>query len=87
MKPFIFDAAPLIYLVSLLENLKHFPESKYTKQSIYKEVVEAGKARGKPGAFTIENFIKNGIIEIKEPSNKKGANRRDRASRYNIFIT
>lgn len=76
MRPFIFDATPLIYLgkVSLIENIRHFPENKYTTRSIYKEVVEEGKARGKPEAFIIENFIENGIMEIKEPSNKKYIN-------------
>ncbi len=48
MKPLIFDATPLIYLgkVNLIEKMKHFPEEKYTTESIYREVVEEGKKGG-----------------------------------------
>ena len=69
MKPFIFDATPLIYLgkINVLEKITHFPEEKYTPQSVYEEVVVEGKKSGNPEVFLIENLIKAGIIEIKTP--------------------
>jgi len=73
MKPLIFDATPLIYLgkVNLIENVKHFPEDKYTTKSVYREVVEEGKKNGRPEVFVIEALVKGGVIKIKAPSNKR----------------
>jgi predicted nucleic acid-binding protein len=76
MKPLIFDATPLIYLgkVNLIENVKHFPEDKYTTKSVYREVVEEGKKSGRPEVFEIEALIESGVIKIKAPSNKNYIN-------------
>ena len=72
MRPLIFDATPLIYpgKANLIEKIKHFPEDKYTTESIYREVVEQGKKSGKPEVFMIEGIIKNGIIKIKMPADE-----------------
>lgn len=72
MRPLVFDATPLIYLgkVKLLDNLGHFPEDKYATESVFREVVDRGKERGEPEAFTIENIVEKGIIKIKNPHNK-----------------
>jgi len=72
MKPFIFDATPLIYLgkVNIIENVRLFPEEKYTTKSVYKEVVVEGKKSGKPEVFMIEALVISGVIQIKNPTNK-----------------
>ncbi len=73
MKPLIFDATPLIYLgkTNLIEKIKHFPEDKYTTQSVCREVVYAGKNSGKQEAFIIEKLIKNKVIKVKTPANRE----------------
>jgi len=72
MKPIVFDATPLIYLgkVNLIENVRHFPEEKYTTKSVYREVVVEGKKSGKPEVFMIEPLVSSGAIQIKNPGNK-----------------
>ncbi len=73
MKPFVFDATPLIYLgkVSLLENVKQFPENKYIPKSVYGEVVDTGKENGRPDAFIIKQLVRNGSIKTRMPANKQ----------------
>ena len=73
MKPFVFDATPLIYLgkVNLLENVMLFPEDKYTTKSVYREVVDEGKNRGETEAFLIEKLVKSGAIKLRNPSDKR----------------
>ncbi len=73
MKPLVFDATPLIYLgkINLIEKIEHFPENKYTTQSVCIEVVDVGKNSGKPEAFVIEKLIKNKIIKVKTPANRQ----------------
>lgn len=73
MKPLVFDATPLIYLakVNLIEKAKNFPEDKYTTKSVYREVVEEGKKGGRPEVFAIETLVKEGIIKIKTPPDKR----------------
>ncbi len=73
MKPLVFDATPLIYLgkINLIEKIKHFPEDKYTTQSVCKEVVDVGKNSGRQEAFVIEKLIKNKVIKVKIPSNRQ----------------
>lgn len=70
MKPLIFDATPLIYLgkIHFIRKISHFPEEKYTPESVYEEVVVEGKNSGKPEVFLIEKIIKTGIIKIREPA-------------------
>ncbi len=69
MKPLIFDATPLIYLgkINFIQKIAHFPEDKYTPESVYKEVVVEGKKSGQPEVFIIENMINAGIIKIRAP--------------------
>jgi predicted nucleic acid-binding protein len=73
MKPLIFDATPLIYLgkINFIEKITHFPEEKYTPESVYNEVVVEGKKSGYPEVFLIEKIIAKGIINIKMPTNKQ----------------
>lgn len=76
MKPLVFDATPLIYLgkVNLIENVRHFPEEKYITRSVYREVVVEGKKSGRPEVFMIEALVSSGVIQIKNPANKKYMN-------------
>ena len=73
MKPLIFDATPLIYLgkINFIKKIAHFPEEKYTPESIYKEVVVEGKKSGQPEVFLIENIIETGIIKIRAPADNQ----------------
>ena len=73
MKPFVFDATPLIYLgkVNLIDKVKLFLEEKYTTKSVYREVVVEGKKSGRPEVFVIEALVKNGMIKIKVPADKR----------------
>lgn len=73
MKPLIFDATPLIYLgkINFIQKIAHFPEDKYTPESVYKEVVVEGKKSGQPEAFIIENMINTGIIKIRAPADNQ----------------
>ncbi|KAF5421381.1 MAG: putative nucleic acid-binding protein, contains PIN domain [Candidatus Methanocomedens sp.] len=70
MKPLIFDATPLIYLgkINFIQKITHFPEEKYTPESVYEEVVVDGKKSGQPEVFIIENMINTGIIKIRAPA-------------------
>ena len=73
MKPLIFDATPLIYLgkINFIKKIAHFPEEKYTPESVYEEVVVEGKKSGQPEVFLIENMIKTGIIKIRAPADNQ----------------
>ena len=73
MKPFIFDATPLIYLgkIGLIGKIGHFPEDKYITESVYKEVVVEGKKSGEPEVFLIERIIQAGMIQKRVPTNKQ----------------
>ena len=73
MKPLIFDATPLIYLgkINFIQKIAHFPEEKYTPESVYKEVVVEGKKSGQPEVFLIENIIETGIIKIRAPADNQ----------------
>ena len=73
MKPLIFDATPLIYLgkINVLEKITHFPEEKYTPESVYQEVVVEGKKSGNPEVFLIENLLNAGILKIKTPADDR----------------
>ena len=76
MKPFVFDATPLIYLgkVNLLDKIMLFPEDKFITKSVYREVVDKGKNRGETEAFLIEKLVKNGAIKLKNPVDKRYRN-------------
>jgi predicted nucleic acid-binding protein len=73
MKPLIFDATPLIYLgkINFIQKIAHFPEEKYTPESVYKDVVVEGKKSGQPEVFIIENMINTGIIKIRAPADNQ----------------
>ncbi len=73
MKPLIFDATPLIYLgkINFIQKITHFPEEKYTPESVYEEVVVEGKKSGQPEVFIIENMINTGIIKIRAPADNQ----------------
>lgn len=72
MKPFVFDATPLIYLgkINLLEKVMLFPEEKYIPKSVYREVVEEGKKRGETEAFLIDKLVKSGALKLRSPYDK-----------------
>ena len=76
MKPLIFDATPLIYLgkINVLEKITHFPEEKFTPESVYEEVVVEGKKTGNPEVFLIENLLGAGILKIKIPADNRYVN-------------
>ena len=73
MKSLIFDATPLIYLgkINVLEKITHFPEEKYTTESVYQEVVVEGKKSGNPEVFLIESLLDAGILKIKTPADDR----------------
>ncbi|MEM2135645.1 MAG: DUF3368 domain-containing protein [Candidatus Jordarchaeaceae archaeon] len=73
MTALVFNATPLIYLskVSLVENIKELPENKYLPRSVYEEVVTRGKELGSADAFKVDKLIKEGVIEIKSPSDDR----------------
>jgi len=73
MKSLIFDATPLIYLgkINVLEKITHFPEEKYTTESVYQEVVVEGKKSGNPGVFLIESLLNVRILKIKTPADDR----------------
>ncbi|MCG7849787.1 MAG: DUF3368 domain-containing protein [ANME-2 cluster archaeon] len=76
MKPLIFDVTPLIYLgkINVLEKITHFPEEKFTPESVYEEVVVEGKNSGNPGVFLIEKLLEAGILKIKMPADDRYVN-------------
>ena len=73
MKPLIFGATPLIYLgkINVLKKITHFPEEKYTTESVYQEVVVEGKNSGNPEVFLIESLLDAGILKIKTPADDR----------------
>jgi len=76
MKPLIFDVTPLIYLgkINVLEKITHFPEEKFTPESVYEEVVVEGKNSGNPEVFLIEKLLEAGILKIKMPADDRYVN-------------
>jgi len=71
LKPFIFNATPIIYLckIGLANIFTEFSEEKYITPQIVEEVVDKGKKLGAPDAFIAEQLIKQSIIKVKEPKN------------------
>ncbi len=71
MKPLIFDATPLIYLarIGLSNLLETIPTPKFVARSVFREVVEAGTARGHADALALGRLFEVKSISIADPSN------------------
>jgi len=71
LKPFIFNATPLIYLckIGLSFVFTEFLEEKYTTLKVVDEVVNKGKILGTPDAFIVERLIKRSAIKVMKPVN------------------
>ncbi len=67
---FVFNSSPLIHLVKagLAWMIERLEGDKYITPSVYKEVVEVGKAKGFSDAVITENLVKKGVILMKKPS-------------------
>lgn len=72
MKPLIFDATPLIYLtrVGLVSLIEKYPARKIVARSVFREVVERGKAKGLADALALGRIFDAKVIAIVEPSDK-----------------
>ena len=73
MKTLIFDPTPLIYLtrVGLLHVIEAIPTRKFTSRSVFREVVESGKAKGLADALALQHAFEAGVIEVEDPQNQK----------------
>ena len=73
MKTLIFDATPLIYLtrVGLLHVIEAIPTRKFTSRSVFREVVESGKAKGLADALALAHTFEAGVLEVEDASNEK----------------
>ncbi len=72
MKPIIFDSTPLIYLtrVGLVRLFEVIPAKKFVARSVFREVVESGRAKGLADALALETLFDAKTIKIIEPSKK-----------------
>ena len=72
MNPLIFDATPLIYLtrIGLVNLIEKLPASKFAARSVFREVVERGKAKGLPDALAVAALFEANAISIIEASHK-----------------
>lgn len=72
MKPLIFDATPLIYLtrVGLIRLIEANPARKFAARSVFREVVERGKAKGLGDALALEMLFDAKTITIIESPKK-----------------
>ena len=73
MKPLVLDSTPLIYLTKagLSRIFKELQGEKLTPTSVKREVTDAGKNRGIPGAVVLDRLFANGVFKVYEPTNKK----------------
>lgn len=70
MKPLVFDATPLIYLtkVGLVDVIEAIPARKVAARSVFREVVERGKAKGLADALALARLFETGTISAVDPS-------------------
>ena len=70
MKPLIFDATPLIYLTraGLASLIEAIPTRKFAARSVFREVVERGKAKGLVDALALAHLFEAGAITIADTS-------------------
>jgi len=70
LKPLIFDATPLIYLtrVGLASVIEAIPTRKFAARSVFREVVERGKAKGLADAFALARLFETLAITIADAS-------------------
>ena len=70
MKPLIFDATPLIHLtkVGLVSLIEAIPRRKFAARSVFREVVERGKAKGSADALALARLFEGGAITIADAS-------------------
>jgi len=70
MTPLVFDATPLIYLtrIGLIRLIEAIPTRKFTTCSVFREVVEQGKAKGSADALALAHLFETNKISISEPT-------------------
>ena len=70
MRPLVFDATPLIYLtrIGLIRLIEAIPTSKFTTRSVFRGVVERGKAKGSADALALARLFETNKINISEPT-------------------
>jgi len=70
MKPLIFDATPLIYLTraGLASVIEQIPARKFAARSVFREVVEQGKAKGLADALALARLFEKRAISIADAS-------------------
>ena len=68
----VFDSTTLIYFAKLkiLDKLKELEGEKIIPRSVYTEVVDEGRARGKEDALVIEGLVNKNIFRIAEADKK-----------------
>jgi predicted nucleic acid-binding protein len=71
MKPLIFDATPLIYLTraGLASVIEEIPARKFAARSVFREIVERGKAKGLADALALARLFEKEAITIADASN------------------
>ena len=72
MKPYIFDATPLIYLAKtgLIAKLEKLEGKKIIPKSVFEEVVIKGMQKSVTDAKILEEAVNDKIFEIKEAADK-----------------
>jgi len=66
MKPLVFDAPPLIYLtrLGLVNLIEAIPTRKFAVRSVFREVVERGRAKGLADALALARLFEVNAIGI-----------------------
>ncbi len=69
----VLDATPLIYLARSggLRFLKTLNTPIYVPRAVYDEVVVQGRRLGKPGAELVDQYVQEGVLTIRSPSDRR----------------
>ena len=72
MKPLVFNATPLIYLIKigLSKIFEQLKDEKLTSLSVKREVVDEGKRKGVADAIILDKIFLKGVFKIVEPKDK-----------------
>jgi len=70
MRSLIFDATPLIYLarVGLAGLIEAMPTQKFAARSVFREVVERGRAKGLGDALVLARLFEGGAVTVADAS-------------------
>jgi len=73
VKPLIFNATPLIYIikVGLSKVFEDLKGEKLTSPSVKREVVDEGKRKGVPDAIILEKIFRKNVFKVTGVRNKK----------------